>query len=262
MPINSLPEIHIGCSTKCGLLYQRALKEAAHDAGVSLRIDNLTEEDRIHWERLDAILLPGGPDINPCYYYSCIEKELREHTKGLVKFFNYQNRAKKRDAFEHGLLMEYFHNRTARDLPVLGISRGMQMLAVSQGIPLYVDIKSELGIKGTRLRLDKVEIKDEKSLISEIADGKSFVAPKLQHQAIRSDYFLEHHDRWPNIEITAFSHEDKLAEALEFQDRPVLGVQFHAEMTLNQQMKNIFKWLINAARERHRHLEENELRYA
>lgn len=262
MQITSSPQLNIGCSTKCGVLYQRALKEAARDSGVKLKIHDLSSDDRIHWEKVDAILIPDGPDINPCYYYSSIEKDLRDYTKKLTKYYKTSARSKKRDAFEHGLLMEYFHNKTAGDLPVLGISRGMQMIAVSQGIPLYVDIAEELGIRSPRLRFDKVKLKGPNSLMNSLAEGKSFMAPKLQHQAIRSDYFYEHHRRWPNVELTAFSHEDQLAEAIEFQDRPILGIQFHAEMGFNHQMKNVFKWLVEAARERHQHLEENQMRYA
>lgn len=252
----------IGCSSKCGRFYRRALKEAAKHQDVSLEIVELDQEDRIHWEKLDGLLLPGGPDINPCYYYSSIEKDLRDHSKSLVEMKGPGRRSRQRDAFEHGLLMEYFHNKALRDLPVLGICRGMQMLAVSQGIPLYVDLKTELGIRAPSPGLDKVEVVRPDSLMNHLAKRKQFVAPKLHHQAIRSDYFYDHYERWPNVEITAFSHEGKMAEAIEFRDRPVLGVQFHAELGLNEEMKNIFRWFLRSACQRHRHLEDFEYRYA
>lgn len=254
--------IKIGCTTKCKLFYQRALRSAAHELGAEIEVMDLSLEDRIHWERVDAILIPGGPDINPCYYLASIEKDLREHTKKMDKYVHYSSQGKRRDAFEHGLLMEYFHNQGVKDLPILGICRGMQMLAVSQGIPLYVDIREELGISHPYIWLDKVEVKDKESLMSRLSEGKTLVGAKLQHQAIRTDYFFHHHERWPNVEITAFSHEDHLAEAIEFKDRPILGVQFHPEVSPGSRMTNIFKWFIQTAMERHRHQEHFERLYA
>lgn len=256
-----MQKITIGLSTKPNFLFQRALKEAAAELNLEIKIADLSEEEHIHWDKVDGVLLPGGPDINPCYYLSSIEKDLREYTREHDYFVKHTPKGKKRDAFEHALLMEYFHNRSLQDLPILGICRGMQMLAVAQGIPLYLDIKQELGFSNPKLTFDEVKL-EPNSLMESLIHAQTIKAAKHQHQAIRADYFFDHHERWPHIKLTAFSHEHKIPEAIEFQNRPVLGIQFHPEYTPGKKMKSFFHWLIRMARIRHDKKSQYHLMYA
>jgi gamma-glutamyl-gamma-aminobutyrate hydrolase PuuD len=62
------------------------------------------------------------------------------------------------------------------------------------------------------------------------------------------DYFKKHKDeRWPNINLTALSNRGRIAEVLEWTDRPVLGVQFHPEYTFGKVRRRIFKSFLNQA---------------
>lgn len=255
-----MPEIVLGFTTKPGLLYRRAINEAAKELGVQAKFSDLSETDRVRWEKLDAIVLPGGPDIDPCYYMNVVEPDLSLHVKRNRSLSHKTKHGKKRDAFEHGLLMELFHNRALSHLPVLGIGRGMQMLAVSQGIPLYLDLRLETGIISSRFEFTPVDTVSG-SQIQKIVGDKEFKVFKNQHQAIRLPYLLGHQDQWPHLKVSAFSHHHSLAEAIEFTDRPVLGVQFHPEITFDHRPRKIFKWLLKEAQRRSQERMEQERTY-
>lgn len=240
--------IRIGCTTKCDPFYRIALKKAAKDFNVSIQILDLSKTTNKDLGDIDGIVIPGGADINPEHYFSAIEPELRDYTRSLDRYVDYSEEGRKRDPFEFKLLKEYFADDTLSTLPVLGICRGMQMLAVSQGIPLYVDIKKELGIRNRRYLFDRVYITEKDSIMREIF-GSSLVAFKRHHQGIRVDYFKQHKSRWPQLDITSFSNREMVAESIEFRNRPILGVQFHPENDFGYERKKIFGWLIQKALE-------------
>lgn len=242
-------EVVIGCTKKCDFFYKRGLKKAARHHGLTVKILDLSVSGKVNWNELDGVVVPGGADINPEYYFPYIEPSLREYTKSLDRYVKYTEEGRKRDPFEFGLLREYFSNEKLKDFPILGICRGMQMLGVSQGIPLYVDIKQEFGIRNRRYLFDRVHVENMDSMMSEMF-GSSLLAFKRHHQGVRVSYFKRYKDRWPNIEITSYSNNGIIAESLEFKDRPVLGVQFHPENDFGYERKSIFGWLISKAMER------------
>ena len=237
----------IGCSYECNVFYRFALTHTARTHQHKIRIIDLSKQSPINWNELDGILIPGGADINPAYYLSQVEPELAEYTKGLDYLVKYTAEGKKRDPFEFGLLKEYFANEKYKTIPILGICRGMQMLTVSQGIPLYVDIKKELGIRNRRYVFDQIQLsREEDSLLGSMFES-SFIAFKQHHQGLRVPYFNEHRHRWPHLYVSAHSHNGKIAESLEFRDRPVLGVQFHSEKDFGYERHTIFGWFLDKA---------------
>ncbi|MGE3608588.1 MAG: gamma-glutamyl-gamma-aminobutyrate hydrolase family protein [Bacteriovoracaceae bacterium] len=247
----------VGCATKCDTFFRLALRRVGRLNDVNIRVVDVSQNGaEIAWDNYDAIILPGGADIDPKYYLSAVEPELQEYTRSLDHLVNYSAEGRRRDPIEFNLLKKYFSNPQLKDLPVLGVCRGMQMLAVSQGIPLYVDIKTELGIRNRRYLWDRINMNEEEgdSLMSSIFPH-SFRAFKRHHQGVRVDYFKEHSDRWSHLSLTAFSNSGKIAEALEFKDRPVLGVQFHPENDFGFERKRIFNWLISKALERKKLIE-------
>lgn len=240
-------DLTFGCVTKCDLFFHVALKRVASFQGHQIKILDLSQSyPNVDWEKLDAIILPGGADISPSYYLSAVESDLQEYTKSLDHLVKYSQEGKRRDPIEFGTMKEYFNNPKLSHLPVLGVCRGMQLLAVSQGIPLYVDIKTELGIRNRRFLYDRIHIEDGETLMNELFIG-SFKAFKRHHQGIRIEYFNRHADRWPHLSLTSFSNKGLIAESLEFSDRPILGVQFHPENDFGFERNQIFGWLIKKA---------------
>lgn len=239
--------LNIACTTDCGRFNKWALKRYAKKLGYSINITNIYSENQTpDLSKYDAILIPGGADINPDYYIESVEPSLQEHIRKLDYLVDYTSEGKKRDPFEYDLLQNYFNSKDRGTFftPILGICRGMQMLTVSQGIPLFIDIKEELGIKNRRYTLDKVSVTNKESLIYDIQRKSSFRAVELHHQGLRLDYFQNHKERWPHLDVTAVSNGGKIAETIEFYNRPVLGVQFHPEYTFGKTRKNLFSWLL------------------
>lgn len=242
-------EIVFGCTTKCDVFFRLAFKRVT-PKGVTVKLLDLSIMDELDFKKLDAIIIPGGADIDPKYYIKNVEPELAQHIRDLDHLVKYSAEGKRRDPFEFEVLRKYFSDPSTKDLPVLGICRGMQVLGVSQGIPLYVDIKTELGIKNRRYLYDRIQIEPEVSLINDLFEITAFKAFKRHHQGLRVDYFHAHSDRWPQLKITAYSNKGLIAEALEFSNRPVLGVQFHPENDFGFERRIIFNWLIQEARKR------------
>lgn len=241
--------LNIGCTTKCGFYYRLALRIIANRHGQRINILDLSREPHVDWANLHGIIIPGGADIDPQYYLGAVEQDLQEYTKGLDHLVNYSSEGARRDPFEYGILKEYFSREDLKHIPILGICRGMQMLAVSQGIPLYVDIKTELGIRNRRYLFDRIFL-DEKShsLMTELF-SHSFRGYKYHHQGIRVDYFRRNSSRWPGVSVTSYSNRGRIAESLEFKDRPILGVQFHPEIDFGFERHSVFGWFLDQAEE-------------
>ncbi|MEE2670158.1 MAG: gamma-glutamyl-gamma-aminobutyrate hydrolase family protein [Bdellovibrionota bacterium] len=244
--LSSNQKLVIGCTNYCGRWNRWALRRYARKLGYNIDIINLrSNKQTIDYTQVDGILIPGGSDINPEIYISQVPSEFAEYLNSVKHLYNASKIGEIRDEFEFSLLKDYFANEESRYQPILGICRGMQVLTVSQGIPLYLDIKTELGIKNRRYTLDRVNVQNSESLIQEIAGRSSFRGVKLHHQGLRLDYFLENQDKWPHLDVTATSNGGRIAEVLEFYDRPILGVQYHPEWTLFSSMrKGVYDWFL------------------
>ena len=248
LPLQALTAtIRVGCTTKCDIFFKYALKKAASRIGHKVvMLDMSKEYPTINWQNYDAVIVPGGADINPSYYLDYVEDDLKEYTKSLDHLVKYSEEGRRRDPIEFSIIKEYFSREDLKDIPVLGVCRGMQLLAVSQGIPLYVDIKTELGIRNRRYLFDRIFTGEKDSLMMELFPY-SFWAFKRHHQGIRVDYYQKNIKRWPQLKLTAFSNRDLIAEAIEFKERPVLGVQFHPENDFGFESARIFNWLLSYA---------------
>lgn len=237
----------IGCATKCDGFFHYALKRVGNLHGVKVKVLDVSKEGPIvDWKKYDGVIYPGGADIDPEYYLGSIEPVLQEYTRSLSHLVNFSEEGKRRDPIEYKLLQDYFSSQFTTDMPILGVCRGMQMLAVSQGIPLYLDIKTELGIRNRRYLYDRIYNESGDSLMNELFSS-SFKAFKRHHQGIRVPYFKENSSRWPHIKITSYSNRGQIAESLEFSNRPILGVQFHPENDFGFERYRIFTWLIKKA---------------
>ncbi len=84
---------------------------------------------------LDGLILTGGSDLDPALY----GQDRDEHTTGVVP---------ERDAFEIALARRAME----RDLPFLGICRGMQVMNVAAGGTLHQHLPMSTATRGTGRR--------------------------------------------------------------------------------------------------------------
>jgi putative glutamine amidotransferase len=168
-------------------------------------------------ERLDGVLLSGGIDVDPALY-----GRPRHPKLGRV------DRA--RDEFELALTRLALE----RDLPLLAICRGQQVLNVATGGTLLQDLPSEL--KGTvthdapgrrTRRSHSVELAPG-SRLSLILGAGPLSVNSFHHQAID--------EPGRGVTVTGRSPEDGVIEAVELRDRAfAIGVQWHPESFWRQQ---------------------------
>lgn len=185
-------------------------------------------------ERLDGLLLSGGGDIAPKLYG---DPEIHPATYGVDPL---------RDRFELDLLA----GATARDLPVLCICRGIQVLNVAYGGTLHQDIPSS-GLttqqhrqQESGLSIDAVShvvFAEPDSLLSTIYGTDRIGVNSYHHQAVA--------DVGEGLQITGRS-DDGLVESLAGPTRSfVLGVQWHPEMMFETHREHLhpFQALVQAA---------------
>jgi len=158
---------------------------------------------------LDALLLAGGADLDPASYGA------RAHAQmGATRA--------ERDAFELALV----RGAIARDMPVLGVCRGMQILNVARGGTLHQHVPDLVGHEDHRRvpgAFGDHDVRLEPGSLAARAAGGELVATKSHHhQAV---------DRLGDgLRVTGWSALDDLPEALELPGaRYVLGVQWHPE---------------------------------
>lgn len=242
-------KIVVGCGHHCDFLYRFRLRLAGIITGYPVRFVNmrLFAGMKEALTSVDAILLPGGADIDPSYYMDDVTPELSAYTQENLHLFKFSKEGQYRDAFEHALVKTYSTDPYFERLPMLGVCRGMQMMSVAQGIPLYLDIKTELGIKNRHNLFDKVHIEEGESLMSSLYGERKVRGFKQHHQGVRMSYYREHAAEWPHVRITATSNDSKIAEAIEYTHRPALGVQYHPEKSFTGTSFPIYNWFLTKA---------------
>lgn len=183
-------------------------------------------------DTLDAIVLSGGGDFNPLW----------AGEQPVPQLHNINN---ERDLPEL-LLTRYAFDR---QLPMLGICRGIQTLAMSLGGHVEQDIKpSPTLIKHSQTshqstQTHSVNIKPG-TMLSEIFDGEDTIyVNSFHHQAV---------DNPGNHMRTAATAPDGTIEAIESSEqKPVIGVQWHPEWLADDGLP-LFRWLVNEAAIHHR----------
>jgi gamma-glutamyl-gamma-aminobutyrate hydrolase PuuD len=198
----------------------------------------------------DAIITPGGHDIDIDLYLSKIPESERD--KERAEFKKEAHRGKQseaRDLFEFDFFQRYFSETIFSQTPALGICYGMQMMAISNGIPLEVDLKDDLDIPDRYNVDDKIHA-DAGSLIASIVGTEVFNGFEEHHQAVNIDAFRQFNH--PEVKITATSNGGRIPEAMEYRARPAIGVQFHPEYSYLPVSDAVFGWWLEKACEKHR----------
>jgi putative glutamine amidotransferase len=191
--------------------YGRAVLKAG-GAPVILPVAQDPETFNVLFERMDGLILSGGPDLNPKFYGDQPVHEMGDVDEDL-------------DLME----IEAAKKALEKNIPVLGICRGLQVLNVSRGGTLFQDIPTQVkDAIGHNQKADKgtlthsIRIEKGTLLHRIIRKGEIWVNGK-HHQAVRR--------LSPDFIISARA-PDGIVEAIEHPSKPfVLGVQWHPEGT-------------------------------
>ena len=237
----------VGCTYKCDFTYRFRLQLAAVKLGYKIEIQDISQRSSVDeaLSKIDGLLVPGGADIDPRYYLDDVTPELADYVRSRLHLVNFSSEGEKRDPFEHEILSRYSEDDQYSNLPLLGICRGMQMMTVVQGIPLYLDIKTELGIPNRMRKLDRIYVGSDSSAMQNLYGDSSFLGFKLHHQGLRVPYFNEHRNKYPLLKITATSNDGRIAEAIEYTHRPAVGVQYHPEKSFSRAAYPVLTWFLN-----------------
>ena len=167
-------------------------------------------------DRLDGLVLSGGIDVDPSLYGRAPHPKLGRVDRG-------------RDDFELALTREAL----ARDLPILAICRGHQVLNVATGGTLVQDIPSELkgavthDAAGRRTRRSHAVEVVEASRLAGILGAGTLSVNSFHHQAID--------ELGAGLSVSARCPGDGLIEGVEMKARAfVIGVQWHPESFWNE----------------------------
>jgi putative glutamine amidotransferase len=196
------------------LLPRNYVDAVQHAGGFALMLppdSRLIEDPGEALGLLDGLLLAGGADIDPSSY----GQEAHPETVGTVP---------ERDAFEISLVRAAIE----RDLPVLGICRGMQLINVARGGTLLQHLPERFGHHEHRRVVGSFDGADD-----EVGLREGTLAMRVVGEA-RHPTKSHHHqgvDRLgEGLEVSGTSAMDGLAEAIELPGRRfVLGVQWHPE---------------------------------
>jgi putative glutamine amidotransferase len=205
--------------------YVRALQRAGALALVLPPDEAAVEDPDLLLDRIDGLLLAGGADIDPASYGA----EAHAETKGTWP---------ERDRFELALTRRALE----RDMPVLGICRGMQLLNVALGGTLDQHLPQSIGdgrhrsVAGSfgthRVRLAAG------TLACDAAGTDGLLVMSHHHQGV--DRLGE------GLEVSGWSVDDEVVEAIEVPDRSfALGVVWHPE---EDETSAIIPALVAAAR--------------
>lgn len=185
-------------------------------------------------ETLDGILFSGGGDINPLLL-------------GEEPLPQLHSVCPKRDEAELFLAREAFH----RQIPMLGICRGIQVMAAALDGKVFQDIYVQG--EGAKIKHSQdmprhnvshtVNIEEGSMLQSIFGNKQTLPVNSFHHQAVS--------DPGPHLKVSALS-PDGIIEAVESSEhKALLGIQWHPECFIlnhDESMMSVFRWLVSEAR--------------
>lgn len=176
--------------------------------------------------RLDGLVLTGGADVDPVEYGQAPHEKLGDLEPD-------------RDAWELALLRA----AEARDIPVLCICRGVQLLNVAKGGTLRQHVGEDEGDGHPRFKDDGHSPAHGVTLAEGSVAASLFGAHidvnSLHHQVI---------DKVGEGLVVTGRSPDGSVEAVELRGADVLGLQWHPELLAKPDPA--FRWLVDAARTR------------
>ncbi len=208
-------------------VYSEAVQVAGGLALVLPPDDESAESPDETLDLLDGLVLAGGADVDPGTYGATPHPE----TDGTWP---------ERDRFELALA----HRALERDIPLLGICRGVQMLNVALGGTIDQHLPDALGHERHRevsgVFSDHEVRLEPGSLAAQAVGGETTGVKSHHHQGLA--------ELGEGLVVTGRSADDDLVEAVELPGREfVLGVLWHPE---EDQRSKVIGSLVERARSR------------
>lgn len=183
------------------------------------------ETGREHLMTCDGLLIGGGDDISASIYDGDITLDVRI------------------DPFRDELEREALIEADKRNIPVLGICRGSQMLNIHRGGNLYQEVKTAFGLKSYRrtiLPVKRITLAPG-SRLAKLTGYERFRANSIHHQSI---------NRVGEGLKAVGKDEYGITQAIELDGaRFLFGVQWHPEFLFwKPPHRRLFRGLVNSAR--------------
>ena len=177
--------------------------------------------------QIDGLLLSGGADIDPMHYGD------GAHPRTALS-----EGSRQRDALEIPLLRAAL----ARDLPVLGVCRGMQVLNVALGGTLHQHIDHHAEQADGHPAFHEVQFDPASRLAAMLGIVDTIETNSLHHQALKAIA--------PGLDVVAYSPDGTVEAVESSQHRWVIGVQCHPERSWETplELDGLFGALVAAAR--------------
>jgi len=213
--------------------YYRSVQEAG---GVPVIIPPLDDKDAIinTLDSIDALVLTGGGDFNPLWAGE-------EPSPRLHSINSHRDKAEL-------LTVSLAYNR---QLPMLGICRGIQTIAIALGGEVNQDIAEAMTDRGKLIKHSQDADRSEPthtvklakgSTIATLYNAETIAVNSMHHQAVRSG--------GARFSVAATA-PDGVIEAIESSEhKAIIGVQWHPEW-LGAEGLRLFSWLVERAREFH-----------
>jgi putative glutamine amidotransferase len=211
----TLERARFGAWDRDAMLLPRSYVDAVQRAGgIALMLPPdprlIEDPDRV-LDLIDGLILAGGRDVDPATYGAHpIEETDAPRTE--------------RDVFEIALARRALE----RDLPLLGICRGMQVMNVARGGTLVQHLPHHLGHDDHRRSVGTFDGNDHPVRLA--AGSLAARAAGEVHHGTLSHHHQGVERLGDGLEVTGWADEDDMIEA--FEDprlRFALGVQWHPE---------------------------------
>ena len=211
-------------SCKLGQGYYKSVVAAG---GVPMVIPPVADKEVLvnTLSHIDALILSGGGDLNPLF----VGEEPSPRLRGINQ---------ERDLPEL-LLTRLAYNR---QIPILGICRGIQVLAAALGGKVAQDITINANVKHSQ-DADRSELTHsvkllEDSTLYHIYGQEKLLVNSFHHQAVK--------DAGDKFRVVAKS-SDGIVEAMESSEyKSIIGVQWHPECF--EEGLPLFRWLVDEAK--------------
>lgn len=215
--------------------------------GMPIIIPNIPDPNKISSlvNCIDGLVLSGGEDLSPELYGEKLEIVYDNKTDMLGKPYSrppFNQPTERRDKTEIFL----YKYAKKRNLPIIGICRGMQLINVAEGGSLYQELPPDLSVQhehdtdGFTHHHNVIIQRDTK--IYEIFKCDTYITATTHHQAIK---------KLANNLIASGIADDGIIEYIESKDKNlfVIGLQGHPEKArFNYDKYNqLFKLFLNYA---------------